>query len=1048
MLIDMEYFTMKKRYFLWSTTLSVSAALLPFSAHAKPLTHAAPHHHKKASKKAPITNTASTTPTAIPTIAPAPTSSPSAVAQTLNNATITPSGVEQITVTGSRLIKNSLDQVEPITTLGSDQIRKRGYTNIALALLREDTAFAPSSSPIGNQSGNGMGSGQSFANLFNLGAEHTLTVVNGLRFTPGSSASMFGNVSGSAVDLTEIPDSLVDRSEVVKTGGAPTYGSDAIAGTVNLILKNDFQGLQVDGQAGWTQQLDGLSHKIDFLAGRHFDHDRGGIVVDVEYTHNDSISGNSRYFSGADQPWLETVSNKPYENALSTQYRSLLFTQSGIPNTSDVIPFQGSNQSGITNAAGQTLIFSKDGKSLVPLTYNSVDAYGYNASGGNGLKSNAFNNLMSDVTRVSFVTLGHYNFSNNLRFHWETWYERYNSINPANSYYMATAQYGNAGQVNGNFPVSINSPFLTSTEQNTIQNALNQGGTSTNQFYVADASTQIMNGRYESQNELYRFVTGLDGNFDALHRNWKWEATFQYGRNAMVDMQNEPLIQNLNNALNVTTNAAGQAICSPGYTSASVMSFSSTCAPFNPIGTNQASQQSVNYIDTQSKDRSVNTMLDFVADIKGNVMQLPAGQWQVVAGYEHRRESNAYDPGPYLESGEGISIPVLPSSGAYHTNEAFAETDIPLVKPSMHIPFIYHASANSSMRYIDNSYTGAFWTYAAGGTLSFTKDIAVRGSYMRSLRAPGVAELVQPLGASYESGNDPCDTNYINGGTNPAMRAHNCAVAGVPQGFLSNISNFSVKGLGGGNPHLTNEQGTAKSIGAVITPRWIPGLTLQADYMNIRINNQITQPGVQYDMDACYDSADFPNNSYCQLFTRNKTTHQITNFTDTYQNVGVSKVRLLQAVLNYQLPLQRIGLGDDSGAINTSINYTHYFNNYYVIGGSTQYQFGGSGNPADNFTANLNYSWRDAFFQWQTQYYGRSSTIVNQSSNYFQYPKAPSFALFNMTIGYTFAKKYTASFMVNNVLGSSPPFPYQFSTTRYYNAILGRSFGFNISANF
>jgi len=1029
-------------------------ALVPVSiAKAQTVSKQAPTHHAnrrhgKTHNPAATGKTAAAAPTGTATgNVPQPrATAPQAPAQ-LPLSSVSNSGSEQITVTGSRLIKNSIDQVEPITVLKSDQLQKRGDTNVGLALMREDTAFStPSSSPIGNQSGNGMGAGQTFANLFNMGAEHTLTVVNGIRFVSGASASQFGNISGSAVDLTEIPDSLIDRIETVKTGGAPTYGSDAIAGTVNMVLKNDYEGIQLTGQAGWTQHLDGLSHKVDFLAGHHFDHDRGGIVLDVEYTHQDSIPGNARYWSGEDQPWTQAVSGAPYQTRLATQYRSLLFTQSGTPLTSDTIPFSNGNLSGITNARGQTLTFAPNGKSLVPLTYRSVGAYGYDAEGGNGLPSNAFNNLMTDTTRVSFVTLGHYDILDNLRFHWETWYERYNAVSPANSYYPVSGDYNTAGATNGNFILNTSNPFLTTDERNTIVNSLSAAGQPTNQFYLSDANAQILNGRYESENEMYRFVAGLNGNFDFLHRNWQWQGTFQYGRNSTVDIQSVPLLQNLNNALDATTNAAGQIVCAPGTVSASVPSYSATCSPFNPFGTNQASKQAVDYIETQAKDRENNSLLDFVGDIKGNVVHLPAGAWTVDFGYEHRREANGYNPGGLYESGESIFVPITPVSGAYHTDEGFAETDIPIVSPQMHIPFIYHASANSSARYIHNSYTGSFWTYAAGGTLSFTRDIAVRGSFMRSLRAPGVAELDQPLGSSYESAEDPCDVNYINGGPNPALRAANCARAGVPKGFLSNISQNSIEGSGGGNKHLGNEVGTSKSIGIVLTPRWIRGLTLQADYMNIRINNEIFQPGLQYDMDACYDSTSYPSNSYCSLFTRNNSTHQITDFTDLYENVGSRKVRGMQAVLNYSLPLDRVGLGEDAGEIDTSVNYMHYFNNYYKIGGTTQYQYGGTANPIDNFTANITYAWRTAYFQWQTQFYGKSSNIVNEASNYFQYPKAPAFAMFNMTLGYTFMKKYTANFTMTNVLDSHPPFPYQVDTTRYYDAILGRSFNFSIKA--
>ncbi|MCQ9157231.1 TonB-dependent receptor domain-containing protein [Acidomonas methanolica] len=1043
--------------------LALSWASQPADAATQTMSDAKSAHHMPAKHQGVVSGVSATSPASI-NATPAPSArgashvpSPprSTQATTLNAGASKPSGTteENITVVGSRLIRNSIDEIQPITSVSGAQIQRRGYTNVGTALLTENPSFTVgANTPIGTQ---GPQAGQTFLNLFNMGSQRTLTLVDGFRFVSGASASLYGSVSGDAVDVTEIPDGLIDKISTAGTGGAPIYGADAIAGTVNMQLKQNIEGLHINGQAGWSQKLDALNDKVEVYGGHNFDHDRGNITVDVEYTKQYGLAGSDRYYAGANSPWLEPVSGKPYHYELSNSQRYLLFTTAGIPLTSDNIPFQGGNLAGITNAAGQTLSFSPNGKSFVPLVYNSLSATGYTASGGNGFPLGNYSNLMTNTGRVSLTMLGHYDITPRIKVYGEAWYNRYNSTNVVGQPYYSTANFASAGQPEGNLIFNTSNPYLTTAERNTIVNGLAAAGQPTDQFLLTRASTDYYTGRYLTANEMFRVVGGFKGDFDLFGHTIYFDTNANYGSNTSNTYQNQINNQNFANALDAVQTPDG-ITCAPGYTNSPIATQSSVCSPLNVFGANNASKSAIRYITTPGSVATANTQLDVNLTAHTHVVHLPAGSVDLLVGYEHRREFFDYQPDAFnegvIQNGAcveqyGYATCTPPTSGSYYTHEGFAETTIPLVSPSMHVPLVYHLFASSSARYTYNNRTGGFWSYTGGATWSPFRDLTFRGNYTRSLRAPGTAELFAPQSTDFEIGNDPCDTNFINGGPNPAIRAANCARAGVPAGFQSNITNFSATGTAGGNPHLKNEVGTSVSAGLTLQPHFIPGLSIQADYIDIRLTSAIQSPGVQYIMDACYDSANYPNNPYCSLMTRDPTSHQITDFNDSFQNIGGLESRVGQFVLDYFLPLRRIGLSETAGSLDLHATELHYFYSEQNIGGSVQQIYGTSTTPKDNMTANLTYTRGPLSFQWQTQWYGKSQISVQNPLSYYQYPFYHQYFQFNTNISYEFSGKYTLFFNVNNIANAHPAFPYVGSQNRYYDAILGRSFLFGFRAD-
>lgn len=1012
-----------------------------------------------------VTKSTSVTPVAASTQAtgPAPKPRPAAASSTTTERTAAlaetgQGGTENILVTGSRLTTNSISEVQPVTTMDAEQIRKRGYTNVGLALMQENPSFGvPDNSPIGSQGSNGAG--QTYVNMYNLGSQRTLTLVNGHRFVSSATSSIFGSVSGSPVDFSMIPSALVKKVETVSVGGAPVYGSDAIAGTVNIKMDDRYQGIKLDGQSGWSQRLQDINYRLSLAAGHHFDHDKGSIVFGAEYNQQFGMKDSDTPWTGANSYYFSRATSGPYSYVLSQGSREPTYTATGIPTIKDGYANKyGVNYDGIRSPTGTSMIFSNDGKSLIPETYNHATNSSTNVAGGNGFATANYDNLIVDQQRLTLTSLAHYDITDHLHASWEGWYGHTLSTNTAHTPYYSAYAHGKAGAKNGSLIMSTDNPYLTSEERTTIINALAQAKQSTDTFYLNRANTDLYSGAYTTDEQLFRTVAGLNGDFDFLHRNFQWEVSGTYGRSLASTTQNQIVTQNLFNAVNAVRGSNGAITCAPGYTNATIATKSETCAPLDVFGVNQASQQAVNYVTAVSRTNQVNSQFDIVADVKGKIVQLPAGALSFVLGYEHRREGFQFNPGTF-KAGQiqadgtctpyGNSVCETAVSGAYHTHEAFGELDAPLISPQMHVAGVYNLALHSAGRYVYNSMTGGFWTWTAGAAYSPTRDITFRGNYTRSLRAPSVTELFAPQASVYDDGADPCDYGSINGGSHPAIRAANCAKAGVPKGFVSRISSSSVLGTSGGNPHLQNEAANSFTGGVLIRPRPVSGLMIQADYVDILIKHEIADLGISDVMDACYDSASYPSNSWCNQFTRDPNTHEITNFTEGYYNIASEHFRGLQASLRYDMPLTKVGFSPDAGEVGVSLNYLHQFYHAYQVGsGSLQNELGGSGSPKDNFTANFNYTRGPLYFQWQMMYYGKSRVSPNVPVSEYEYPYYNQYFLFNMTTGYTFLKHYNANFVMNNVFDARPQFPYTGSTSRYWEGIIGRSFKLDISAEF
>ncbi|MBF0875771.1 TonB-dependent receptor [Gluconobacter cerevisiae] len=1059
----------------------ISYSVLPsVSAHAQtsataPTKHAAVH--KNAAKKKAHTTNAPTA--AAPAVAPVKTTAAathtnskavqeaeaSAEAESLKVA-------ETVTVTGTRLSQTRLTNVMAGSSLSADQIKKRGYTDIGIALMRENPAFGVGdNTPIGSQGS--FGAGQSFTSLFNLGSQRTLTLIDGMRMVGGSTASLYGAGSGSQVDISAIPTSLLKGVDTKFGGAGAAYGADAVAGVVNYQLDDHFTGVDFNAQGNWSQKLDAPGEKITFKAGHDFDHGKGGIVFDVEYRNQGGMLDNDRInLTGRNAttyvraPYSST--NSPYIYNFDRGARNIIATVTGVPElTGGKVPISyGKVVDGIAAPGGQPLMFSNNGQSLVPINWNYATKSATTVVGGNATALQDYGQLYTPTNKLNLTLLGHYDITDHIHATWQGWYARGTASSEVGQGTWSTPQfnepltmenYHNDGAVNGAYQLSTNNPYLSSAARSTIMNALAAKGLPTDTFYMSRLNQDLDGGMFQTTMQMFRFQGGLNGDFDAVGRHFDWKVRGEYSRYMNDTWQPSIVAQNLINSLNSTTDASGNIVCSPGYTSAPIKTRSSNCAAFNPFGTGQATPAAVNYITADAHQKNTNAQRDLQAEISSTVMRLPAGDVKWDIGYEHRREGYRFNPGAfsrgweqsdgsYLQYGNSTALP--PTGGAYHTHEVFGELDVPLVSPSMHVPGVYSLSGTANGRYINNSMTGGYWTYMFGGAWWPTQDFGLSGNYARSIRNPSVTELFAPQSTDYELGIDPCSTAGIGAGPNPALRAANCAKAGITQPFESNFNNFTIEGQSGGNNKLKNEVSTSYTGTLELRPHFIRGLDFRGSFIDIKINNAITSLSPENLMDACYDSASYgPSNAYCNSFQRGAD-GQLQSFTAGYYNIANYETQALQANLTYDTPLSRFGLSQSAGSVGLSGIYVHYLKSQQTYLGSTYLLSGTTSAPNDNFTLNANYMRGPFSLQWQALWYGPSNYAVQVPDNYYAANKRPSWAYFNLTLGYDITKNFSANFMVNNITNALPKYPGTVSLNRYYDAIIGRSFQMNLGVHF
>ncbi|MFA5970674.1 MAG: TonB-dependent receptor [Sphingomonas sp.] len=801
---------------------------------------------------------------------------------------------KDIVVTGSRIQLPNLKAFEPtISTVNQEYLTDRGLTNVADA-LNELPGIRGSVTPGGAQGT--FGQAVNFINIFGLGSNRTLTLINGQRVVSSNVSSLFSQgAPGTQVDANIIPSALTERTDVVLIGGSPVYGSDAIGGTVNYIINTKYKGLQVSALTGVSEQGDGFRYNGNITYGRDFLDGRANITV--SYTR-DSQAGalyNSRDFlrqnvGGATNPSTAaagTLGRAPgigfaNDGRLNSGIGFNDTASDGFPGTVQVrdltISFltQGglitdarNAANGSVSAAVRNYQFDTSGN-LVPFN-RGIPFVGINSSGGDGFRFNDYSQLTSDLTRDIFNGYLTFKASPAVELFVEgLYYHAFGNELVQQPTFNSSLFAGASGPLT----YDVNSPFLNAQARGQLQ------ALGVNSFQISRASVDLADVTGFSNIDLFRIVGGLRGDFNLRGRDFHYSVTGNFGRNDTLDTSQDLNRQNFVNAVNVTTNAQGQIVCTTTPTRNATPGFTPVadprCVPLNLLGSGLADPAARAYVIAENVTRSIIQQYDFQANVNGSPFALFGNNVGVSLGYEHREERASFVPSPFQQQGLGRSAAIAPVSGAYNTDEIYGETIVPIISPENNLWFANRFQVYGRFRYVDNTVNGGFFSWAAGGAFSPVRDITFRGNYTKSFRAPAVTELFLPTSNAFSAVPDLCSPANIGAGAAPATRRANCTafLAAFPNATPLDAASATVPIRTGGNPSLQNEVASSFTYGVIIQPRWVRGLSISVDYVNINLANPIANLSVAQIASACFDNPDFNTadpangNAFCSRIGR------------------------------------------------------------------------------------------------------------------------------------------------------------------------------------
>ena len=994
---------------------------------------------------------------------------------------------EDIVVTGSRIARAGFDTLQAAMVEDAAQIEKRGYVNVAQA-LEANPLFGTSISGAGN-SQSPHGTGQRYVNMFGLGSQRTLTLVNGRRFVSANSAAAGGVApAGSQVDLNLIPASLVERVETIAIGGAPIYGSDAIAGTVNIILKNDYQGIELSALSGISDRGNAEQYSIRGLAGTSFAEGRGNIVVALDYTKQ----GGLLYRDGIGD-WISTVPN--LENTSSSDgisalkivsnFRYPVMTEGGLPYFSSgaagvigadgpgvSMPSLGIAPAGnyIFDSSGRPLQFGPGGD-LVPfnpgivardlLAGTGLGTLPLVSDGGDGFSQADNASLLTPTKRVLGNVLAHYDISSSVRVFFEGAYSRSNVVRSVDLF-----AYAAPGLLGGpQLTFSVDNPFLTDQARATL---LANGLTSFNMN--RNLRDIITRDPQRTRQEMYRMVGGFEGAFDVAGERWNWDLSYNYGR-----IRNHSRITyvdpgRLLEAANAVAAPDGTPVCASG---------AAACVPINLFGYGSPSDAAMDYVSSTGRSTSTNTQTVLTANVGG---RLPFGLSSMPisfnVGAEHRTEKAVFDPNDVMIAGITILGPGVggyqPVEGKFNTKELYGELVVPIIADGQDFPLIRSADLEGSIRYVDHSVSGGAVTWSAGGQIyprlgGIGEGLSLRGVYTRAIRSPAISELFTGVSPVTQQVIDPCSQGNYDRGNRPSVRAANCTAAlaavGVasPADFSQTTNTRSPSGSISGNPDLDNEKARSWSVGVVYQPPAVPSLRLAADWTSIKLDGGIESLTMNNLLEACYDSTDYPTNSACSSFRRltaadiasgNGTggaARVVGDIADGYTTgfVNTSKVNFsgLIVAADYAFDLGGGGNGN-AMRLGAKVFYTDKYDIIRFAGQLTTHNAGTLNYPKWRIQANGGVTVGDVDFDLQLVWRDKTKFDLVHTIEDTPVNDVGAYTLVNGTVGWTVSDRFRFKLIVNNMFDRD--IPYSAVVRRNFSPfdVLGRTFFVNVATNF
>jgi iron complex outermembrane receptor protein len=719
--------------------------------------------------------------------------------------------VEEIIVTGTRIGRSNLESYAHIAVVSSEDIKMSGASTINELL---DKLPSITLGGINRQLNNG-GEGLAALDLRNLGPDRVLILINGRRMVSSSSY-------GSFVDVNNIPVEMIERVEILLDGASAVYGSDAVAGVVNFILRKDYQGFRADVHAGITDKGDGEEIGVSTTMGGNFD--KGNIVFNFGYMKRMDVVQWDRKWARHPVDY-EVWETDPVSGDLlyGPDGEKIYYSEAG----------SYAPPGGLWYGDAHTYVVFLEDPGNEDEYFEPLDPtkhlYDYSAE----------QYLMGRVERFSITSAGSYDLSENVEAFMESTYTHRNSRNR-----MAPCPIGfGTNNFPGQIVMPITNPYIP---EEFLSNLIAVGD---DQVYFYRRMKEVGNRVFNNYAHTFRMVTGLTGD---ITEDYSWEIYLNYGKS-----QNLDYFQNTVN-LGRVYESADPELCA--------MNANKGCIVGDYIGPGDLQPEVADYIRLNAKGYTEWNMIDTGLALRGMLFDLPGGTVGAVLGFQARWEAGGNYPDSTVEAGDGGDNATGTTQGDYSAQEVFAELSLPILKE---IPAIYSWTIDLAGRFSRYESFGSEFTYRIGTSWAPLPDFTLRGVYSTAFRAPSIIDLYGGTSDSHPDVQDPCNNwNTADVGANVAA---NCETDGIPEDYVQHGS--QIRALYGSNTDLEAETARHWNAGLVFTPTFMPkplNLTATFDFYDITVDNAISFLSPQYILDKCYqsDPADFATSEYCALVER------------------------------------------------------------------------------------------------------------------------------------------------------------------------------------
>ena len=892
---------------------------------------------------------------------------------------------DEVVVTGSRIRRATNAQAAiPLQVLTAADIDASGSVDIAEVLTEipgVDFSISPDTSQTSVQN-----NGLSTINLRRMGGNRTLTLIDGLRAVSNS-----GN--GERVSLNTIPAGFVKRVEVTTGGASAIYGSDAIAGVANIILKDDFEGLEVDYRYSQADASGEVENTINVTYGTKFLNDRGYALFGLTYDDETAVfSDETRPKSFATVEWsAPTITS---EGAFDDERGFGNCDTSGRfcinpGGRSSFLPggrFEGGDAWNIDGVwyNDQGLTFP-DGRPASEDFVTDVD--GYNFRIGRmlspeqktltlGLKTEL--ELQPNVT--AFANIFYIDADTTNQSPSQTVSNR-TDIGPLNA-------LGDIGSM------SSSHPFIPQAVEDT-----RRGSVSWRRRFNEVGPEIRINDR-----KTLRSSFGLRGE---VWDTWQWEVYGSYGKFNQEQRQlNEVNFLNVRYALDIQDDGNG------GYECVDADARADGCVPLNIFGTGTISEAAADYVRYNPLVTQERTQQVWAASMNGDIFDAPAGPIKAAFGIEHRKEDQdtVGDPDNVAELTSVAHVTNL--KAGISVTEIFTELDIPIIEDKL--------SLQVAARGADYSHIGSVVSYNIGGSWQPVNSLRFRGQFSRSQRAPTIIETFSDLRADNDTARDPCDNLESDGSgvTSPvgsdtdlsAIVSANCLAEPGIQAFFADPDNAgdafevgtSIFAPNGGNLNLKEETASTYTFGAIFTPSFIENLTLIADYYKISLDDAIGAVDTQTVLDLCYTDPTF-NNNFCDVISRDASSGRINEVQNILENLDNITREGIDITVDYEWEFPGV-----PGDFGFNIRGSHYLKDettfQSVNGPALDSELGEISKPENEFRARFNWQHNGLRLVYTAKYRDGGVDNINVLPEDNEYFRVGSQTYHDLFARYTFRK--------------------------------------------